>query len=143
MEPPLAFLVDDDNDFRTLFGEVLREEGYQVIEAANGMEAMALLDSHTPDVMLIDLAMPVMNGWALFAALERRPELRSVPVVFLSAMPHMAPGGGSLVIGKPLNVTSLTTLLAALRPNSPSGEVPLKTSPRIAPVYDLRPSRRH
>jgi len=143
LEPPLAFLVDDDNDFRTLFGEVLREEGYQVIEAANGMEAMALLDSHTPDVMLIDLAMPVMNGWALFAALERRPELRSVPVVFLSAMPHMAPGGGSLVIGKPLNVTSLTTLLAALRPNSPSGEVPLKTSPRIAPVYDLRPSRRH
>ena len=143
MEPPLAFLVDDDNDFRTLFGEVLREEGYQVIEAANGMEAMALLDSHTPDVMLIDLAMPVMNGWALFAALERRPELRSVPVVFLSAMPHMAPGGGSLVIGKPLNVTSLTTLLAALRPNSPSGEVPLKSSPRIAPVYDLRPSRRH
>ena len=143
MDPPLAFLVDDDNDFRTLFGEVLREEGYQVIEAANGMEAMALLDSHTPDVMLIDLAMPVMNGWALFAALERRPELRSVPVVFLSAMPHMAPGGGSLVIGKPLNVTSLTTLLAALRPNSPSGEVPLKTSPRIAPVYDLRPSRRH
>lgn len=143
MEPPLAFLVDDDNDFRTLFGEVLREEGYQVIEAANGMEAMALLDSHTPDVMLIDLAMPVMNGWALFAALERRPELRSVPVVFLSAMPHMAPGGGSLVIGKPLNVTSLTTLLAALRPNSPSGEVPLKSSPRIAPVYDLRSSRRH
>ena len=143
MDPPLAFLVDDDTDFRTLFGEVLREEGYQVIEAANGMEAMALLDSHTPDVMLIDLAMPVMNGWALFAALERRPELRSVPVVFLSAMPHMAPGGGSLVIGKPLNVTSLTTLLAALRPGSPSGELPLKSSPRIAPVYDLRPSRRH
>jgi CheY-like chemotaxis protein len=141
---PVALLVDDDADFRSLLGEVLRDEGYDVAEAANGLEAVALLESQKPDVMIVDLAMPVMNGWTLFAVLERKSELRSIPVVFLSAMPHMAPGGGSMVVGKPLNVTSLTKLLAALRPRTSSGDIPLKTSPRIAPVYELCPTeRRH
>jgi CheY-like chemotaxis protein len=122
---PIALLVDDDADFRTLLGEVLQDEGYGVLEAANGAEAM-----------------PVMNGWALFAVLEAKSELRGIPIVFLSATPHMAPGGGSLVVGKPFNVTSLATLLTALRPRDSSGEIPLKSSPRIATVYELCPTDR-
>ena len=144
MRPPIALLVDDDGDFRALFAEVLQEEGYRVVQAADGVQAVGMLESLVPDVMVIDLLMPVMNGWVLFAALDRRPELRAVPVVFLSAVPERAPRGGSLVVGKPLDLASLTTLLDALRPAPMSGEIPLETSPHIVRVYPLdRPKLTH
>lgn len=99
-----ALIVDDDSDFRNALGEVLSDEGYRVLKASNGHEAMAILDSLIPDVILIDLIMPEMNGWALFAIVDARPELKTVPVVFLSGVPHMAPGyprGRASPIGDP------------------------------------------
>jgi CheY-like chemotaxis protein len=131
MTLPIAFIVDDDDDFREVLREVLHEEGYDVVEASNGAEAIAVLDTVTPDVMLIDLLMPVMNGWALFATVEGRPDLRSVPVVFLSAVPQMAPPGGSLILKKPLDLPGLTTLLNALRRAPASGEIAIKSAPRL------------
>jgi CheY-like chemotaxis protein len=139
MEPRIALLVDDDNDFRSLFSEVLREEGYGVVEASNGVEAMAVLDELTPDVLLIDLVMPTMNGWALFRRLQQRSELRTVPVVFLSAMPQLAPVGGAMTVSKPLTLQNLTALLEALRPARTSSEIPLKSMLHKSPP----PSSRH
>jgi CheY-like chemotaxis protein len=143
MQVPIALIVDDDSDFRSVLGEVLGDEGYRVVEASNGNEALDVLDSLKPDVILVDLIMPVMNGWALFAAIEARNELRSTPVVFLSAVPHMAPGGGSLVVKKPLDLPALMTLLDALRPEPSSSEMRIKAAPRTTPAYRLRgPNRR-
>jgi CheY-like chemotaxis protein len=138
---PIALLVDDDADFRSVLGEVLEGEGYWIVEAANGREAIRVLNSLRPDVILIDLLMPVMNGWSLFAAIEDRPELRTVPVVFLSALPHMAPGGGSLILKKPLDLPALMKLLDALGPGSSPSEMRLKAAPRTAPAYRLRGGR--
>jgi CheY-like chemotaxis protein len=142
MQLPIALIVDDDSDFRSVLGEVLVDEGYRIVEASNGSEALEVLDSLKPDVILVDLLMPVMNGWSLFAAIEARNELRSMPVVFLSAVPHMAPGGGSLVVKKPLDLPALMTLLDALRPEPSSSEMRLKAAPRTAPTYRLRRSNR-
>jgi len=141
MQVPIALIVDDDTDFRTVLGEVLADEGYRIVEAANGDEAMTVLGSLTPDVILIDLLMPVINGWSLFALIEERPELRSTPVVFLSAVAHMAPGGGSLVLKKPLDLPELMKLLDALRPSETRSEMRLKAWPRTTPAYHLRDSK--
>jgi CheY-like chemotaxis protein len=138
---PIALLVDDDADFRSVLGEVLEGEGYWIVQAANGREAMKVLSSLKPDVILIDLLMPVMNGWSLFAAIEERPELLTVPVVFLSALPHMAPGGGSLILKKPLDLPALMKLLDALGPGASPSEMRLKAAPRTAPAYRLRGGR--
>jgi CheY-like chemotaxis protein len=114
MQQPIVLLVDDDDDFRSLFGEVLREEGFGVVEAANGVEAIAALENVQPDAMLIDLVMPVMSGWELFDALRRRADVRGTPVVFLSAVPRLAPEGGAMTVAKPLSLEPLTRLIAAL-----------------------------
>jgi CheY-like chemotaxis protein len=144
MQPPIVLIVDDDSDFRSILAEVLREEGYRIVEATNGEEAIHVLDSLTPDLILADLIMPVVNGWSLFARIQARPELRDVPVAFLSAVPQMAPGGGSLVLKKPLDLPSLLTLLDAVRPEPRSNEIPLKAAPRTAAAYRLRdPKRRN
>jgi len=142
MQLPIALIVDDDSDFRSVLGEVLGDEGYRIVEASNGNEALRVLDALRPDVILVDLLMPVMNGWSLFAAIEARNELQSTPIVFLSAVPHMAPGGGSLVLKKPLDLPTLMTLLDALRPEPSSSEMRLKTVPRTAPAYRLGGTKR-
>jgi CheY-like chemotaxis protein len=142
MQLPIALLVDDDSDFRSMLAEVLGDEGYRIVEASNGSEALEVLDSLKPDVILVDLLMPVMNGWSLFASIEGRPELQMTPVVFLSAVPHMAPGGGSLILKKPLDLPTLMRLLAALRADPSSSEMRLKAAPRTTPAYRLRDSNR-
>ncbi len=139
---PLALIVDDDPDFRNVLCELLEDEGFRTTAAANGTEALEVLDSVTPDVILIDLIMPVMNGWSLFAHIDARPELNAVPIVFLSAVPQMAPAGGSLILKKPLDLPALLTLLDALRPAPTSGEMRIQASPRTAPDYRLVTSRR-
>ncbi len=139
---PRVLVVDDDDDFRSVLAEVLREEGCEVVEAANGRTAIGILDSMVPDVILVDLIMPVMNGWTLFAAIESNPKLENVPVVFLSAVPQMSPGGGSLVLKKPLDLPALLKLLEALRPAPSSSEIRLKATRRTVSSYRLAPPKR-
>jgi CheY-like chemotaxis protein len=141
MQPRTVLIVDDDADFRTVLSDVLMDEGYTIVDAANGQEALRVLDSLIPDVIVVDLLMPVLNGWSLFAEIEARPNLRNVPVVFLSGVPQMAPGGGSLVLKKPLDLANLLSLLDALRPVPPLSEIRLKGAPRTIPVYRLQGSK--
>jgi two-component system response regulator (stage 0 sporulation protein F) len=116
MQPPIALIVDDETDFRSLLGEVLRADGYVVVDAPDGAQALHILDCVIPDVMILDLRMPIMSGWELYSAVEGRPELRDVPVVFLSAVPQSAPDGGALIVRKPFDLRRLGTLLKALHP---------------------------
>lgn len=135
-----ALIVDDDPDFRSALGEILHGEGYRVMEASDGNEALTVLKSVTPDVILIDLIMPEMDGWSLFARIEQRHELESVPVVFLSGVPNLAPGGGSLVLKKPLDLPALMKLLDALRLEPSSSEMRLKA--HTAPTHEESHSKR-
>jgi CheY-like chemotaxis protein len=79
-------VVDDDRDLRTTVAQVLQDEGYQVAEAANGREALERL--HTgpaPDLLLLDLMMPVMNGEQFRQEQRKEPELARIPVVVMTA----------------------------------------------------------
>ena len=85
--PVRVLLVEDDRDLRSALAELLRFERIEVAEAENGLEALLHLRSATPapDVVLLDLAMPIMNGWEFRAAQLRDPTIAGVPVVLLTS----------------------------------------------------------
>ena len=80
-------IVDDDHDVREALREVLQDHGYDVLEAGNGHDALALLrgDQVAPCVILLDIMMPVMDGWQFRAAQQNDPALANIPVVVLTA----------------------------------------------------------
>jgi CheY-like chemotaxis protein len=83
---PTIFLVEDDKATRDAMTMVLESEGYRVKAAANGREALdRLRDARPPRLILLDLMMPVMNGWQFRDAQTRDPRLASIPVVLFSA----------------------------------------------------------
>ena len=77
-------VVDDDPDILQTLALCLSTEGYRVLMAANGQEALRVLDREKPSVILLDLMMPVMDGWQFVAELEHRGR-RDVPLLILSA----------------------------------------------------------
>ncbi len=80
----LVLVVDDDPDILQTLGLCLSSEGYRVLMAANGKEALEILDHEHPSVILLDLMMPVMDGWQFVAELDHRGR-RDVPLLILSA----------------------------------------------------------
>jgi CheY-like chemotaxis protein len=83
-----VLVVEDEAAVRGMFRQILVEAGHEVREAGNGREALEVLDAGwRPDLILLDLLMPVMNGWQLRAAQRERPDLRDIPVVLVSGSP--------------------------------------------------------
>ena len=108
-------MVDDDEEVRRLLAEVLETEGYEVAMAADGQEALAYLRSHAlPSLILLDLRMPVMDGWQFRAQQGRDPVLSVVPVVVVSGVhdPELLEGAGAAIVPKPFD---LRVLMNAVR----------------------------
>lgn len=80
-------VVDDDPATRTLLGHILAAHGYLVIEAAHGRQALERLDGVTPDAILLDLAMPVMDGFEFLRLHRAHPQRGAIPVIVLSGVP--------------------------------------------------------
>jgi DNA-binding response OmpR family regulator len=78
-----VLVVDDDGDVRALVAELLTRAGYDVSHAPNGREALKVLFDERPDLVLLDISMPELDGWG---TLERIRELSDVPVLMLSAL---------------------------------------------------------
>lgn len=85
-DKPLVLVVDDDPDLRALARIQLDDSGFDVIQAANGRECLALASTHSPDVILLDIMMPGMNGGEVLTALSGDPVTKDIPVVFVSAL---------------------------------------------------------
>ncbi|MGI5862759.1 MAG: response regulator [Myxococcales bacterium] len=80
-----VMLVEDDADIRNMVGMLLELEGYQVVATSNGDDALKMLrDGERPCVILLDLMMPVMNGWQFLAEQARDPAIAPIPVVVMS-----------------------------------------------------------
>lgn len=77
-------VVDDDESHRTLICDLLDEMGYRTVQAANGREALDLLEADLPMAVLLDLRMPVMSGWGLLDALKKMPRARGLPIIIIS-----------------------------------------------------------
>jgi len=81
----LVLVVDDDQEQRRRLRDLLEKEGLEVDEAGDGRAALTRLDEQWPGLILLDLLMPGMDGFAFFGELQRRGGDRSVPVVVLTA----------------------------------------------------------
>jgi CheY-like chemotaxis protein len=80
-----ALIIDDDADTRELLAEVLRAAGYSAATAADGEEGLQLLRSLRPDVILVDLFMPGMDGAHFRQAQRRDPQLLEIPTIVMTA----------------------------------------------------------
>jgi CheY-like chemotaxis protein len=80
-----ALVVDDDADLRHRLRNLLEKDGWEVEEAVDGREALTRLAKQSPGVILLDLIMPGMDGFEFLAALQEQEEVRSVPIVILTA----------------------------------------------------------
>lgn len=108
-----VLVVDDDPDIRELLVSVLSDDGYEAASARDGRDALDVLDRWPADVIVLDLMMPVMDGWT-FAA--RMKEKWTIPIVVLSAATevrkHAAQLGAADVIPKPFDIETLLPCIA-------------------------------
>jgi len=113
---PKILLVDDDPAIRQILVRLLAEENYTVLTAANGVEALVLVGSTKFDLVLLDLNMPVQDGWETYEQLTARNPL--LPVILITARPNqffpaLASGVGAL-LEKPLDFTKLFQTMETL-----------------------------
>jgi CheY-like chemotaxis protein len=83
-DKPRVLLVDDYPDAREMYSEYLEFSGFDVIEAANGMEALQRAVEEAPDIILMDLSLPVMDGWEATRRLKADERTSAIPVVTLT-----------------------------------------------------------
>ncbi len=110
--------VDDDRMSLMLVKRKLEESGFEVMTAGNGEEALAQLKVKKPDMILLDVEMPVMNGYAFMIERNKDPELKSIPVVVLTSHEENEPlfkrHGIRGYLIKPLNMQLLLAKVAEL-----------------------------
>ena len=110
---PCVLVVDDDVDVREILVEAIGTAGYAVAEARNGREALEWMQQNTACVVLLDLMMPVMDGWQLVLEMEARPELAAVPVCVLTAQTQLAPPRHRALLKKPVSLGELLKVVGA------------------------------
>src|SRR4051812_25965899 len=108
--PPLVLLVEDDPDVRQMLEMMLRLEMYEVAIAENGQQALELMRQRLPCTVLLDLMMPVMDGWEFRRQQLQDPALAAVPVLCITAVPNPVEVGARLgvqCLPKPLDSSRL------------------------------------
>jgi signal transduction histidine kinase/CheY-like chemotaxis protein len=123
-DAPLIMAVDDDPAIRSYLSQLLGEEGYRVITAENGQQALEIARSERPDLITMDLMMPGIDGKTAIAEIRKDPNLRDVPVIVVSVMAERESAGADVSLGKPLNEERLlasTRLLLNRRGHGASG----------------------
>jgi len=117
-EGATVLVVDDDEDARELVAEVLRDEGFRVCTACDGIEALELAGLHPqPVAMLLDLTMPRMGGRDVLERIRSQPGLANLRICVVSAETE-PPVGADLAVSKPLLVDRLVRVLTWLRANT-------------------------
>ena len=127
-------LADDDDGVRESLSQVLAMEGYHVIPAANGRQAMACLRGGSPDLVLLDIHMPGLDGWQTLERMERRRPL--IPVIVITARPnqyrHAVGAGVDALMEKPLDFPRLLKAIAVLLAETPQQRLTRLTRPDFA-----------
>ena len=105
-------IVEDEEDIRLSVGQIFEVCGYEVIKAENGNECLERLKNDVPDVVILDIMMPGMNGWDVAARIKENSKWNKIPIVFLTAKgDEMSIGMGGLAsedyIVKPFDIIKL------------------------------------
>jgi len=80
-----VLLVDDEDDLRRVMRDLLEREGFSVQEARDGVQALDEVDRHAPDIIVLDLNLPGLDGYSVLSQLRSRPATRDIPIVVLTA----------------------------------------------------------
>jgi len=80
-----VLVVDDEQDLLDLIEYNLKKEGYKVLKAEDGLEALKIAKEHKPDLVLLDIMMPKMDGLEVCDKMRSDPELQHIPIIFLTA----------------------------------------------------------
>ena len=78
-------IAEDNATNRELFRELLEARGYTVVEACDGPEALRMIDQAQPDILLLDIGMPVLDGFAVVRAIRENPRVAALPVLAVTA----------------------------------------------------------
>ncbi|AZI43172.1 response regulator [Deinococcus psychrotolerans] len=119
-------VADDEPAIRTMLEVILSADGHEIVAVADGKSALEYLQTHTPDVMLLDINMPYMDGFEICSRVKRIKRLRNTPVLLLTAMDddhtrdHAKLVGADDIVSKPLSGKNLrgriTHLLSGRQP---------------------------
>ena len=120
-------VVDDDPNIRRMIVAALRRDGYEFLEAPNGRDALDLMRERHPDVVVLDLMMPVLSGWDVLQERERDPELSRIPVIVVSANRDPAlvtavDKGICAFLPKPFDIGALSALVRSCLVPAPAPE---------------------
>ncbi|MCA1647670.1 MAG: response regulator transcription factor [Chloroflexi bacterium] len=112
-------VVDDDDSICQLMVDVLEYEGWSVMTAHNGAQALVTLRASAPDLVLLDLTMPVLDGWGVLAERRQHADLRAVPVLAMSAggsrgMDQARAMGANGCMPKPFELGAIVAALESL-----------------------------
>ncbi|MCP4127846.1 MAG: fused response regulator/phosphatase [Gammaproteobacteria bacterium] len=115
-----ALVADDERSNRMILSAILKQIGYEVIQAENGVEAVELFQTEKPDIVLIDIIMPVMDGYDAVEQIKSDPDYSFTPVIFLTGMTDeqdlakCIEVGGDDFLTKPFSRTLLTAKIHAM-----------------------------
>jgi GAF domain-containing protein/CheY-like chemotaxis protein len=110
-------IVDDDDSIRSLLQQELSDAGYLIEQATNGKEALELVRKNKPDLIILDVMMPEMNGFDVAAVLKNDPQTMDIPIIILSVVQDKARGyriGVDRYLTKPINTAELFTEVGSL-----------------------------
>jgi len=119
-ELPTVLLVEDTEDNRFMMRRLLEMSGYRVVEAMNGEEAVKLARSETPQLILMDLSLPVIDGLAATRLIRKVPALEATPIIAVSAhdtsdfQDEAVEAGCNSYVTKPIDYTELEQLIQQL-----------------------------
>ena len=136
----LVMVVDDDAQARELLTTVVRREGYRVIEASDGVGALALAREWHPDIITLDILMPRMDGWGVLSVLKSDPDLSEIPVLVVTVLAERGIAlslGATEFLTKPVDRAQLARLI---RQNVPTTGVVLVVDDE---VENRQLARRH
>ena len=111
---PTVLVVDDDASVRGLLSKTLEKEGYRIIAAGNGVEALALARAHRPQAITLDVLMPQMDGWRTLKEFKADAELRDIPVIMVTVLNERGmaiPLGAADFMTKPVDRQRLAAIL--------------------------------
>lgn len=111
-------IVEDDTSIRELLADILEDEGYAVSSSANGLEGLHSLELSVPDLIIMDVMMPVMDGYSFRAELIKNSKLSLIPILVMSAQAQgidkLKLHGLTNFINKPLELNHLLATVSSL-----------------------------
>jgi CheY-like chemotaxis protein len=118
-----VLIIDDDKELRSIYRVILERQGYLIYEAANGAEALKFLANQTPDIIVIDMLMPMLGGDATMQRIQQMPSLSRTRIVILTAYPRFRESALHFQVDqflvKPIEPDDLVQAIASSLENRP------------------------